>query len=507
MTRNESLALLSLFNDFLTKNLGLYFSKDKWGELEQTMDRAAGEFGYKNGVEYIRALISLPPSRERIESLAGYLTVGETYFFRDKNFFSALEFQVLPRLIQKHYGQRRPLNIWNAACSSGEEPYSIAIVLYKLEKILKGLQTFILGTDIDRAALDKAGKGIYNKWSFRDFPHWMRPLYFDCLETDTYRIQSHIKDMVTFKYHNLADYLCPSPFVCGQVDVILWRNVLMYLAPAVIGKVVQMFRRCLVDDGLLLISPTDALNFPEGSGFYQEQVDPPIFRKGSRPSSQEAGISGSVSRPHQAAQILPKGERAPRVRVSPDSPRNSDSVPVPYNGPKSRFSDALGLFQEGKYLGTIQLLEALAVDFPESGKDGGIADVYELLARCYANLGESDNALIWCRKAVDADSLNAQFRYLLGMIFMELDKPDDAVTSLKHALYLEPGFIPANFMLGHLAIRSMDFTGGRRHFTYTLELLSAFPNDAPVPGMEDGLTSGRLQEMIRNMIPKESGNE
>jgi len=99
--------------------------------------------------------------------LASHLTIGETYFFRDSGTFQALEEHILPELIRQRRGKNQQFRIWSAACATGEEPYSVAILLQKLIVNLDGWNISILATDINPQAIKKARLGIYNNWSFR----------------------------------------------------------------------------------------------------------------------------------------------------------------------------------------------------------------------------------------------------------------------------------------------------------------------------------------------------
>lgn len=168
--------LLAEFNQFLAAHTGLYFGKEKDKQLLKGTAEAAKEFGFKDPAKCIQWLMSTHLSKEQIEILGSYLTVGETYFFREQKSFEVLETKILPELIRSRNtgdANGRRLRIWSAACSSGEEAYSIAVVLDKKKEELKDFNTLILATDINRKALKKARQGIYSEWSFRGIPKWM----------------------------------------------------------------------------------------------------------------------------------------------------------------------------------------------------------------------------------------------------------------------------------------------------------------------------------------------
>ena len=177
-------------------------------------------------------LSSEPPSRNQIEILASYLTIGETYFFREKQTFEILEERILADLIKTRRQNERRLRIWSAGCCTGEEPYSIAMLLSKMLPDLKDWNISILATDINPRFLHKASEGVYSKWSFRDCPQGVKERYFRKAKEDRLEILPDIKKMVTFSYLNLVEDSYPSLSNCtNAMDVIFCRNVLMYFAP------------------------------------------------------------------------------------------------------------------------------------------------------------------------------------------------------------------------------------------------------------------------------------
>ena len=164
--------------------------------------------------------------------MASYLTIGETYFFRVEPDFNALENHILPELIHLRKDTGKYLRIWSAASSTGEEPYSLAILVRKLIPDIKDWNITILATDINTRSLAKAEKGIYGNWSFRNNPEWLKKIYFTPLLDERYQINRNIKDMVSFFYLNLARDTYPSLLNnTNGMDIIFCRNVLMYFTP------------------------------------------------------------------------------------------------------------------------------------------------------------------------------------------------------------------------------------------------------------------------------------
>lgn len=162
----------------IAEHMGLNFPPSKWQNLDHSFCTAARELNFQDLPELVARFTSSPPSRELIESLACYLTVGETYFLREKRCLEIFEQQVIPEIIRKRLGSEQRLRIWSAGCATGEEAYSIAILLHRMRDILRDWEISILATDINPHSLAKAREGIYTEWSFRNAPKGFKEHYF-----------------------------------------------------------------------------------------------------------------------------------------------------------------------------------------------------------------------------------------------------------------------------------------------------------------------------------------
>lgn len=245
MTKDISDAQLLRLGDVVARHLGLHFPKERWLDLRRGVCDAAQECGSQDDLDrYVQRLSSPALTQRQLEALASHLTVGETYFFREKRSLEVLETDIVPELIRTRAGLDRAIRIWSAGCATGEEPYSVAIVLSRLIAGLKKWSIEILATDLNSKSLLKASEGIYGEWSFRGIPEWARSAYFDEVGEGRWTIARAIKKMVTFAQLNLMDDAYPpisnSP---NGLDVIFCRNVLMYLTPEGMRKVVRQLHR------------------------------------------------------------------------------------------------------------------------------------------------------------------------------------------------------------------------------------------------------------------------
>jgi len=155
---------LSLFSRFIARTMGLHIRNERLPELEQKVAAACRDFGYDDPESCMLWLMSAPLSREQLEILARTLTIGETYFLRDPRSYHALEKHVLPELISRRRNGEKCLRIWSAGCSSGEEPYSIAILLSRIIPDLESWHIVLLATDIDPDVLERGRQGVYGQW-------------------------------------------------------------------------------------------------------------------------------------------------------------------------------------------------------------------------------------------------------------------------------------------------------------------------------------------------------
>lgn len=194
---------------------------------------------------------STPESRQEWERLAILLTNIESYFFRDKDQFALLRDRILPELIQRKQ-DRKTIRICSAGCSSGEEPYSLAIMLKELLPELEEWNLTILGIDINQEALEKAKKGIYRPWSFRRVDREIVQRYFQ-LKNDEYYLDASIKQMVAFKTLNLVNEGFPiRNSELSEFDLILCRNVFIYFDSPAIEQVLNKFYNALQPFGYLI---------------------------------------------------------------------------------------------------------------------------------------------------------------------------------------------------------------------------------------------------------------
>ncbi|MCL6635700.1 MAG: tetratricopeptide repeat protein [Peptococcaceae bacterium] len=401
----------------------------------------------------------------------------------------------------------RRLRIWSAGCSTGEEPYSIAITLTRAIPGWQEWDITILATDINPRFLRKAAEGIYGRWSFRGAPPWVKDKYFTQAGEGRHAILPWIKKMVQFRHLNLAEDTYPS-FLnnTAAMDIIFCRNVLMYFSQECREKVVERIHRSLAEDGWLITSPAEASPVFSKAGFAAVNFPGAIlFRKGSGQTVPGA-VFNATPVPFDALNenfpgLSPPG--APPVAQSGRRDSADGTVPVSSmaGGRKepAPFDAALALYEQGRYGEAAEQLAAL-LNGPACLESG--AGAMALLARSCANLGRLDEAQEWCRKAIGADKLNPSLHYLLATILQEQGREEEARQSLARVLYLDQDFVPAHFAMGNLARQQGKPDEAARHFTNALRLLGNYEPDDILPG-SGGITAGKLVQIITLLIEGE----
>ncbi|WP_454781640.1 CheR family methyltransferase [Legionella sp. WA2022007384] len=254
---NDIKKLEPAFMELIHARYGLIIHVNQAQELAKTITAACNKFNYRPQ-EYLEQLKSCASNSSLLADLIAAITVGESYFFRDKNQMHLLEHKLLPQLL-KRKAEDFTLKIWSAGCSSGEEIYTIAMLLAKLIPNLDVWDLYLVGTDINMAALQKAISGTYGLWSMRSIPEKYLQRYFEKKDR-AYVLSPEIRDLVQFKYLNLCDKTYPS-IINGifEVDLILCRNVLIYFDNELVTKIMKKISACMSENAYLLLGASDPI--------------------------------------------------------------------------------------------------------------------------------------------------------------------------------------------------------------------------------------------------------
>ncbi|MHB8255542.1 MAG: CheR family methyltransferase [Acidiferrobacter sp.] len=483
--------LMSRFSDFIAAVLGLHFPRRRWHDLERGVRSALHDLAQPDIRTCIEWLMSRTPTKSDIELLASHLTVGETYFFRDEKSFDALEMTILPELIRRRRGGEKRLRLWSAGCCTGEEPYSLAILLRRMIPDWDNWAITLLATDINPHFLRKAEKGLYSPWSFRATPSWVKERYFEEAAAGQFQINTQARRQVTYSYLNLAEDVYPSLLTnTNAMDVIFCRNVLMYFSAERALRAVDHLYDCLVRGGWLIVSPSEASQtlfhrfttvMLPGAILYQKPIAGDHAVAPGRVADWPAFIA-----PPPAIMPPVVVNTVPPVTVAAPAHSVDDTRPTATLDARAQ---ALMWRDASDDPETVDALFALVAREPDR------AAAMVRLARMLANGGRLSEARAWAEKAIAKDKLMPAAHYLLGIILQEQGIPADAVASLKRALYLDPNFALAHFLLATLMRHQGNECDAQRHFRNALASLARYGRDEYPPESE-GTTAGRLLDVI-----------
>jgi chemotaxis protein methyltransferase CheR len=443
------------------------------------IDRAMARAGLADFPTY---LARLEADAALLDDLLVELTIGETYFFRNPEHFAFVRHEVLPD-VRRRLGPTHVVRAWSAGCASGEEPYSLAVLLMEEGY---GQQMEVRATDVSRAALARARVASYGEWSLRG-PEARRMRPFLHPEGRRYTLDAQVRGRVHFGYLNLADDTWPSPaHGLWSLDIIFCRNVLIYFNRATIEAVARRLHASLADGGFLIAGPSDP---PLGAYAPFETVLTDWGIVYHRPAPGEARRAHSVLHVPPPAPPPPAPPPPLPPPVRPPAP-----PPVAFTPPAPAAPAPIGVPElEGAQ-------RALAAgDWREAARLAGAhtedAGAEAVAIRALANL-EPLAAVRLCAEAATRHPLAVELRYLEALLLLGLGRLEESERAARQALYLEPSLAVAHLMLGHILRRQGDTAGARRAFRTAESLCATLPPETPVP-LGDGERAGRLAEVAR----------
>jgi chemotaxis protein methyltransferase CheR len=249
-------------------------------------------------VPALLATLRTNKDEELLREVTDALTTNESFFFRDQKPFDAFRDLMLPHILEANAG-KRSLRIWCAACSSGQEPYSLAMILKDHAAKLAGWKIDIVGTDISHTILDRAKEGAYTQFEVqRGLPAKFLVQYFQ-KENDLWMISDELKQMVDYRFFNLLD----DPRTLGTFDIVFCRNVLIYFDPETKSKVLDAINKSMVPNGFLILGAAETI-FGLTDAFATEPDRSGVYRKASGGPSPAAvdATSAATTKPALAAQ-------------------------------------------------------------------------------------------------------------------------------------------------------------------------------------------------------------
>jgi chemotaxis protein methyltransferase CheR len=445
-------------SDLLRRRFGFSYPAQKKSEVEKACGRVCGGL---ESAEFCRELAA-PSGEDLLQRLINQLTVGETYFFRIQAHFDALKNVILPGIYKRRRGEKR-LRIWSAGCATGEEPYSVAMLILETLPDVSAWEIKILATDINTDFLASARRGRYREWSFRKVDEYWRHKYFERVDGE-WQIADEIRGMVEFFRANVIDerdnVTTGGP---GVFDLIICRNVFIYFDDESITRASAAFSRYLASGGWYIGGHAEPFVFADGF----EAVNFPgafVYRK-STPEE----VAAAKRRPPTVRPV-----KAERVRLAADELERTDR-----------------LVAAGKDSRALEELSKLV-----SARED--AELYWRMGRVLGNLGRYEEGLEWCRRGTALDKVNPHCYYIAALIQEEMGKNEDAFENLRRSLYVDKDFVLGHFSMANYHRWRRDERRAARSYRNVLKLLEDRPDGEEISG--DGLTVGRLREIVTQIL-------
>jgi chemotaxis protein methyltransferase CheR len=474
------------FRALVARRLGLYFEDAKLDFLADVLQRRMEDTRCDLFSLYQRRIASSANEHEELCALAEQLTVNETYFFRYADQFRAFAEVVVPNRIEARAHDRR-LRILSAGCASGEEAYSLAILIRERLPELASWDITIHGIDVNASMVGKALRARYSTWSLRDTPADIHRKYFRPEGRD-FLLDSTLKPGVTFEERNLVEE-DPLFWQDEAFDVIFCRNVTMYFTIEATRSVISRIARSLVPGGFLFLGHAETLRgvsqefllrHTHETFYYQRReadettcVDDLQPRADQRsfqrpvPAVVELGDSwfNTIRRASERIANLTQEKNGPPIGGSGSTSRHSSRSKAAPTVPLWDRAVAIELLRKERFAEAMELLRVLPA---ESKAD---PDTQLLLAVLLTNGGDLLEAEKVCLHVLQLDELNAGAHYLMALCREHAGDREAAVEHDEAATYLDSAFAMPHLHLGLVAKRSADAETARRELGRALPLL------------------------------------
>jgi len=473
------------FRTIIARRLGLQYEDGKLDYLAEVARRRMELVGSTRFESYLERLISSPKGSDEFRALAEELTVNETFFFRNADNCRAFAETVLPERIRAKTREKR-LRILSAGCASGEEPYSLAVLVREALSDLGNWDVKIIGLDVNPAVLAKAAQARYSAWSLRATSEDAKRRYFRADGPD-FVLAPAIQKMVTFEERNLVDE-DPLFWQSLACDVVFCRNVLMYFTPDKARDVVRRIGGALLPGGFFFLGHAETLRGLTQEFHLCHTHDTFYYRRRDASEAVVATATWVGLSREQAEDSLPAvvestaswvdviQRASERIATLADGRSGSPSQDAPLTTPAGQAAATaaprawdLGLVLEAlrqeRFSDALELIRSLP---PDSHED---PDALLLRAVLLTNNGRLDESEEVCSRLLAVDELNAGAHYLMALCREHAGDSTGAIEHGQTAIYLDAGFAMPHLHLGIMAKRSGDAATAQRELGQALILL------------------------------------
>lgn len=411
--------------------------------------------------DYLR-LLAHGGSAARAEwmAVAPAVVVGETFLFRDAQLWQLVESTLFPSI----KALARPIWLWSAGCSTGEEAYTLALIGQRVF----GKDGFrVLGTDVNPKAVAAARIGAYGQWSLRGVSDELREA-LAVTGAQTVRVPEDVKSSVRFETQNLVDETSYAPGGLASFELVVCRNVLIYMTHSARAKIIERLAACVSPGGLLILGHGEASGIDTGYLVAERHVAGVVYRK---PLGYAQWVPSDV-----AVRPAPKPTHKRPTKIARPPQRKPPLTPID----RTRLADELLRIQKPKP--NAERCRALLVD-----------------AMRAAHAGKMDEAERYAVDAMNAEPIDPEPHVLVAALLMARGAMREAEAELRRALFLDPVYVPALWQAGNL----YGITNRKRQavfaFARALTQLAGMPADAEALPF-DKLTVGELSTLLRAEI-------
>lgn len=488
MSETLNNAEFDLFNRFLEGLAGIHYERDRAYLLERGLLERMKALKVNDFMAYYKFLQSAPDQATERAHLIELLTVGETYFFRNENHFKALQEYMLPSLLRENH----QLEILSAACSTGEEPYSLAMLL---KEHFPHANWRIIGFDINQASLRQAKLGLFGKRSLRAIPMEYQQKYFSPCGNH-FQLREDILKSVTFMQGNLNEDALFKQL--PPIDLLVCRNVLIYFTQKVIQTILRHFHRVLKPHGFLLLGHSETLRGVSDQFTVQEHSQTFFYRPAHADSTEPLAAPAikNTTRGHLEtggqslpAFVQPSGvssqgaiAKAPvQTTLKFSQHQHATTKHATFTKSESCRGETSELVAlEHKATQTLiaeREAEVIALLKPIQCQTREHLPVMKLLALALANKGHFEEAEQVCGCMLALDDYCAEAHYILGMIHEHHSQNQQALKEYETTLFLQNNFALAHFRMASLNLALKKPKVALRAYRNTLKFLDIMPDD------------------------------
>ncbi|MDP9102120.1 MAG: protein-glutamate O-methyltransferase CheR [Actinomycetota bacterium] len=438
----------------LARAAGLAFDESRRESLGYSLGARIEETGSRSVAAYLDTVSRDPAERQR---LLDEVTIQETHFFRNPPQIRALRTHVLPELVRHAATNGKRLRVWSAGCSTGEEPYSVAMMIRELLPSTAGWDVKVVATDVSERALEQARLAVYGARAVQMATPEELDTFFVPHPGGTYEVRQDVRDLVELRHHNLVTE--QPPFGAeDRVDLILCRNVTIYFSRDTTRSLMQRLHACLRDGGYLFLGHSEtlwqvsddfrlvALGTGDSSAFVYRRVEPGEERRRVLPDRRTAdegppppGLERRQGPRRGSAiiEVLTKPRRLPLTREPARTPLFG-AAPVAVDASVDALPAVRAALAEGAYEHAAELAAAM----------------------------------------VAKDPMRAEAHYLRGLAMVNLSRDADALVDLRKSVYLDPSSGLAHFLLAGVLARLEDPAAAAREYRAAADTLGRQPTDA-----------------------------